>query len=68
MSMRIEAWLFNFIPAAVKQGLLMLPPVRRMNDGLLQLPSGWRTTSTPLPCRAPTTKPALMTFGMTATP
>lgn len=30
MTMRIDARLFNYIPGAVKQGLSMLPPVRRI--------------------------------------
>jgi NAD(P)-dependent dehydrogenase (short-subunit alcohol dehydrogenase family) len=30
MSMRIDARLFNYIPAVVKQGMMMLPPVRRI--------------------------------------
>lgn len=30
MSMRVDARLFKFIPSAVKQGLSMLPPVRRI--------------------------------------
>ena len=30
MSMRVDARLFSFIPAPVKQGLTMLPPVRRI--------------------------------------
>ena len=30
MSMRIDARIFQYIPAAVKQGLSMLPPVRRI--------------------------------------
>jgi NAD(P)-dependent dehydrogenase (short-subunit alcohol dehydrogenase family) len=30
MSMRVDARLFNYIPGAVKQGLLMLPPIRRI--------------------------------------
>jgi NAD(P)-dependent dehydrogenase (short-subunit alcohol dehydrogenase family) len=37
MSMRFDARMFSFVPSAVKQGLMMLPPVRRiyrhvMND------------------------------------
>jgi NAD(P)-dependent dehydrogenase (short-subunit alcohol dehydrogenase family) len=36
MSMRIDARLFNYIPAAVKQGLLMLPPVRRIYRQVLK--------------------------------
>ena len=31
MSMRVDARLFNFIPGAIKQGLLMLPPIRRIS-------------------------------------
>lgn len=30
MSMRFDARMFNFIPATVKQGMMMLPPVRRI--------------------------------------
>ena len=30
MSMRFDARMFNFIPASVKQGMMMLPPVRRI--------------------------------------
>ncbi len=30
MSMRIDARLFNYVPGALKQGLLMLPPIRRI--------------------------------------
>jgi NAD(P)-dependent dehydrogenase (short-subunit alcohol dehydrogenase family) len=36
MSMRIDARLFNYIPGAVKQGLLMLPPVRRIYRQVLK--------------------------------
>jgi NAD(P)-dependent dehydrogenase (short-subunit alcohol dehydrogenase family) len=36
MSMRIDARLFNFIPGAVKQGLMMLPPVRRIYREVLR--------------------------------
>ncbi|MDT8319212.1 MAG: SDR family oxidoreductase [Xanthomonadales bacterium] len=36
MSMRIDARLFNFIPAVVKQGLQMLPPVKRISRQILQ--------------------------------
>jgi len=36
MSMRVDARLFNYIPAAVKQGLLMLPPVRRIYREVLK--------------------------------
>jgi NAD(P)-dependent dehydrogenase (short-subunit alcohol dehydrogenase family) len=30
MSMRVDARLFNYVPGAVKQGLMMLPPLRRI--------------------------------------
>jgi len=30
MSMRFDARMFNFVPSGVKQGLMMLPPVRRI--------------------------------------
>jgi NAD(P)-dependent dehydrogenase (short-subunit alcohol dehydrogenase family) len=36
MSMRIDARLFNYIPGALKQGLLMLPPVRRIYRQVLK--------------------------------
>jgi NAD(P)-dependent dehydrogenase (short-subunit alcohol dehydrogenase family) len=36
MSMRIDARLFNYIPGAIKQGLLMLPPVRRIYREMLK--------------------------------
>jgi len=36
MSMRLDARLFNYIPGAVKQGLLMLPPVRRIYRQVLK--------------------------------
>ena len=35
MSMRLDARLFNYVPAAVKQGLMMLPPVRRITRQVL---------------------------------
>jgi len=35
MSMRVDARLFNFIPQPVKQGLGMLPPVRRIVNQVL---------------------------------
>ena len=35
MSMRIDARLFSFIPAPIKQGLGMLPPVRRIINQVL---------------------------------
>jgi len=36
MSMRIDARLFSFIPAPVKQGITMLPPVRRIINQVLE--------------------------------
>ena len=36
MSMRVDARLFNFIPGAIKQGLMMLPPVRRIHREILK--------------------------------
>ena len=36
MSMRIDARLFNFVPAVVKQGLRMLPPFKRISRQILQ--------------------------------
>ncbi len=36
MSMRIDARLFNLIPGVVKQGLMMLPPVRRISREVLK--------------------------------
>ena len=36
MSMRLDARLFSFIPAPVKQGLGMLPPVRRIINQVLK--------------------------------
>jgi thioester reductase-like protein/enoyl-[acyl-carrier-protein] reductase (NADH) len=35
MSMRVDARLFNYIPSALKQGLMMLPPVRRIYRQIL---------------------------------
>lgn len=35
MSMRVDARLFSFIPAPIKQGLTMLPPVRRITRQVL---------------------------------
>jgi len=32
MTMRIDARLFNYIPSAIKQGLRMLPPIRRITN------------------------------------
>ena len=31
MTMRVDARLFNYIPGAIKQGLAMLPPIRRIS-------------------------------------
>jgi len=36
MTMRIDARIFNYIPAAVKQGLRMLPPVRRISNQVMK--------------------------------
>jgi NAD(P)-dependent dehydrogenase (short-subunit alcohol dehydrogenase family) len=36
MTMRIDARLFNYIPATIKQGLGMLPPVRRISKQIMQ--------------------------------
>jgi NAD(P)-dependent dehydrogenase (short-subunit alcohol dehydrogenase family) len=36
MTMRVDARIFNFIPGAIKQGLMMLPPVRRIYRSMLQ--------------------------------
>jgi NAD(P)-dependent dehydrogenase (short-subunit alcohol dehydrogenase family) len=36
MTMRLDARLFNYVPGAVKQGLLMLPPVRRIYREVLK--------------------------------
>jgi NAD(P)-dependent dehydrogenase (short-subunit alcohol dehydrogenase family) len=35
MTMRVDARLFNFIPTAVKQGLRMLPPIRRITNQVM---------------------------------
>jgi NAD(P)-dependent dehydrogenase (short-subunit alcohol dehydrogenase family) len=35
MSMRLDARLFNYVPAVVKQGLMMLPPMRRITRQIL---------------------------------
>lgn len=35
MNMRIDARVFNFVPGAVKQGLMMLSPVRRIRKQLM---------------------------------
>jgi len=36
MTMRIDARIFNYIPTAIKQGLRMLPPVRRISDQVMK--------------------------------
>ena len=36
MSMRIDARLFNYVPGVIKQGLMMLPPVRRIYREVLK--------------------------------
>ena len=36
MTMRLDARIFNFIPGAIKQGLMMLPPVRRIYREVLK--------------------------------
>jgi NAD(P)-dependent dehydrogenase (short-subunit alcohol dehydrogenase family) len=36
MSMRLDARMFNFVPSTVKQGLMMLPPVRRIYRHVLK--------------------------------
>jgi NAD(P)-dependent dehydrogenase (short-subunit alcohol dehydrogenase family) len=36
MTMRIDARLFNFIPSVVKQGIMMLPPARRIRNQVLK--------------------------------
>jgi NAD(P)-dependent dehydrogenase (short-subunit alcohol dehydrogenase family) len=36
MSMRVDARLFNYIPGALKQGLMMLPPLRRISRQILK--------------------------------
>ncbi len=43
MNMRIDARIFNFVPAAVKQGMMMLSPVRRIRKQMLKdlgIPAG----------------------------
>lgn len=35
MTMRIDARLFNYIPAVIKQGITMLPPVKRISRQIL---------------------------------
>ena len=36
MTMRIDARIFNYIPTAIKQGLRMLPPVRRISHQVMK--------------------------------
>jgi NAD(P)-dependent dehydrogenase (short-subunit alcohol dehydrogenase family) len=36
MTMRLDARLFNYVPGAIKQGLMMLPPVRRIYREVLK--------------------------------
>ncbi|HET6565063.1 MAG TPA: SDR family oxidoreductase [Xanthomonadales bacterium] len=36
MTMRIDARLFSFIPSVVKQGIMMLPPARRIRNQVLK--------------------------------
>jgi len=36
MTMRIDARIFNYIPTAIKQGLRMLPPVRRISNQIMK--------------------------------
>jgi NAD(P)-dependent dehydrogenase (short-subunit alcohol dehydrogenase family) len=36
MSMRLDARMFNFIPSGVRQGLSMLPPVKRVSEMVLK--------------------------------
>lgn len=36
MTMRIDARLFNFIPAVIKQSLMMLPPARRIRNQVMK--------------------------------
>jgi len=36
MTMRIDARIFNYIPMAIKQGLKMLPPVRRISNQVMK--------------------------------
>jgi NAD(P)-dependent dehydrogenase (short-subunit alcohol dehydrogenase family) len=35
MTMRIDARIFNYIPSAIKQGLRMLPPIRRISNQVM---------------------------------
>jgi len=36
MTMRIDTRLFNYIPSAIKQGLRMLPPIRRISNQVMK--------------------------------
>ncbi len=36
MTMRIDARIFNYIPTAIKQGLRMLPPIRRISNQIMK--------------------------------
>jgi NAD(P)-dependent dehydrogenase (short-subunit alcohol dehydrogenase family) len=36
MTMRVDARLFNYVPSAVKQGLRMLPPVKRISNQVMK--------------------------------
>jgi NAD(P)-dependent dehydrogenase (short-subunit alcohol dehydrogenase family) len=36
MTMRIDARIFNYIPSAIKQGLRMLPPIRRITNQVMK--------------------------------
>ena len=36
MTLRLDARMFQYVPAAVKQGLMMLPPVRRIRNQVLK--------------------------------
>ncbi len=36
MTMRIDARLFDYIPSAIKQGLRMLPPIRRISNQIMK--------------------------------
>jgi NAD(P)-dependent dehydrogenase (short-subunit alcohol dehydrogenase family) len=36
MTMRIDARILNYIPAAIKQGLRMLPPIRRISNQIMK--------------------------------
>lgn len=36
MTMRIDARLFNYVPAVIKQGLRMLPPIQRISNQIMR--------------------------------